>query len=72
MRLRLEGQPVLDQDPVCEPRWREASEITSGVASPSAWGQLMTRTVTTRTTASSRLPIAVHTTNVTSAAAVAT
>jgi hypothetical protein len=49
-----------------------ASEITSGMASPSAWGQAMTSTVTVRTMASSTSPSADHTTNVTRPAAVAT
>ena len=39
--------------------------ITSGIASPSAWGHAMTRTVVVRIIASSGLPIASHTASVT-------
>ena len=38
--------------------------MTSGIARPRACGQAMTSTVTVRTTASSGLPMAVHTTAV--------
>ena len=48
------------------------NDVVSGMASPRAWGQEMTSTVTTRTTASSASPMASHTTAVTAAAAVAT
>ena len=46
--------------------------ITSGIASPSAWGHEITRTVTVRSTASPMSPIAAHTTNVSAPAASAT
>ena len=48
------------------------SAMTSGIASPRACGQAITSTVTVRTIASSRSPIAHHATNVTAAAATAT
>ena len=48
------------------------SDTTSGIASPSAWGQAMTRTVMLRTIALSVSPSADQTTNVISPAAVAT
>ena len=46
--------------------------ITNGMASPSAWGQAMTRTVTVRSTAPPTSPRAHHTTKVTAPAVTAT
>jgi hypothetical protein len=46
--------------------------MTSGIASPSAWGHEMTSTVTERSMASPTLPSAVQTVKVTIAAATAT
>ena len=43
--------------------------MTSGIASPRAWGQAITSTVTVLVMAVSRSPIADHTTNVTTPAA---
>ena len=39
----------------------EEIEVVNGIAKPSAWGQEITSTVTTRTTASSVSPSATHT-----------
>ncbi len=57
----LEGQAVLDQDAGCGPRSPVDRAMTSGMASPRAWGQAITSTVTVRSIAWSGSPRSVHT-----------
>ena len=63
VRIRSSANRFFTSTPAFAARSVEIA-ITSGMASPRACGQAITRTVTVRVTASSSLPSTAHTTNV--------